>query len=82
MLIKAKEKRDKSKWSNTKQNSNNHDSNKDDNNKRLQSEQPTNNEGTAAWQNIAGKDKDDNVSKPSLERVIDAKDWVDNGSKL
>lgn len=55
---------------------------KGDNNKRLHTEKPTNNEGTAAWQNCEENYKVDNVCKPSLDCVIDAKDWVDNGSKL
>ena len=48
------------------------------NNKRLDSINPTNNEGTAAWQNSESNYKVDQVNKPSEERVIDAKDWVDN----
>lgn len=52
------------------------------NNKRMKSLHATNNEGTAAWQNSEENYKVDNVNKPSIERVIDAKDWVDNGSKL
>ncbi|MBB2183147.1 DUF3787 domain-containing protein [Lachnospiraceae bacterium MD1] len=52
------------------------------NNKRLDSINPTNNEGTAAWQNSESNYKVDQVNKPSEERVIDAKDWVDNGSRL
>lgn len=52
------------------------------NNQRLSTAKPTNNEGTAAWQDAETKYKVDNVNKPSIERVIDAKDWVDNGSKL
>lgn len=52
------------------------------NNKRLHTAKPTNSEGTAAWQNGETNYKVDNVNKPSIERVIDAKDWVDNGSKL
>ncbi len=52
------------------------------NNERLDAERPTNNEGTAAWQNSETTYKVDQVGKPSIERVIDAKDWVDNGSKL
>jgi hypothetical protein len=61
---------------------------KDDNsfqgkdNKRLSKIRPTNKEGTAAWQNFEGFYKVDQVGKPSEEGVIDAKDWVDNGSKL
>ncbi len=51
-------------------------------NQRLNAHRPTNNEGTAAWQNSATRYQEDNVNKPSPERVIDAKDWVDNGSKL
>ncbi len=52
------------------------------NNKRLNTVNPTNNEGTAAWQNSETNYKVDQVNKPSLERVIDAKEWVDNGRKL
>lgn len=52
------------------------------NNKRLPSQNPTNNEGTAAWQNSEDNYEVEQVNKPSLDRVIDAKDWVDNGSKL
>lgn len=52
------------------------------NNKRLRTVNPTNSEGTAAWSNSAENYKVDQVNKPSLDRVIDAKDWVDNGSKL
>ncbi len=55
---------------------------KEKKNKRLDTVKPTNNEGTAAWQDAEAKNKIDNVSKPSIERVVDAKDWVDNGSKL
>ncbi|MDF2843016.1 MAG: hypothetical protein K0R00_1442 [Herbinix sp.] len=55
---------------------------KEKKNKRLDAVKPTNNEGTAAWQDAEEKYKVDNVSKPSIERVVDAKEWVDNGSKL
>ena len=51
-------------------------------NKRLDKIDPTNKEGTAAWQNFEGFYKVDQVGKPSEEDVIDAKEWVDNGSKL
>ncbi len=51
-------------------------------NKRLNTTNPTNNEGTAAWQNSEDNYEVDMVNKPSIDRVIDAKDWVDNGSKL
>lgn len=52
------------------------------NNKRLFTEKPVNSEGTAAWQNSETNYKVDEVNKPSLDAVIDAKDWVDNGSRL
>ena len=51
-------------------------------NKRLGKIQPTNKEGTAAWQNFEGFYKVNQVGKPSEEDVIDAKEWVDDGSKL
>jgi hypothetical protein len=51
-------------------------------NKRLFTKNPTNSEGTAAWQNKEAEYKVDEVNQPSLESVIDAKEWVDNGSKL
>ena len=51
-------------------------------NKRLNKIDPTNREETAAWQNFEGFYKVDQVGKPSEQDVIDAKDWVDNGSKL
>lgn len=58
---------------------NNHEVEK---NNRLGKIRPTNKEGTAAWQNFEGYYKVDQVGKPSEEDVIDAKDWVDNGSRL
>jgi hypothetical protein len=51
-------------------------------NTRLTSSKPTDNEGTAAWANEKDKMKPSDVSIPSMENVIEAKDWVDNGSKL
>ncbi len=51
-------------------------------NKRLRAYKPTNNEGTAAYANIEKQFKHSKVSVPSLDNVIEAKDWVDNGSKL
>lgn len=51
-------------------------------NKRLNTCDPTNNEGTAAWQNSEDNYNVDQVNKPALDRVVDAKDWVDNGSRL
>ncbi len=52
------------------------------NNKRLNTCNPTNNEGTAAWANSDELYDVELVNKPSIDKVIDAKDWVDNGSKL
>ena len=52
-------------------------------NKRLKAHRPTNNEGTAAWANIDKLRPDKSkVSIPSLSNVQEAKDWVDNGSRL
>lgn len=51
-------------------------------NQRLHTAKPTNSEGTAAWQNSETNYKVDQVNNPSLDCVIDAKDWVDNGSQL
>ncbi|NLK74099.1 MAG: DUF3787 domain-containing protein [Clostridiales bacterium] len=51
-------------------------------NKRLNNCDPTNNEGTAAWQNPGELYNVDMVNKPSIDNVVEAKDWVDNGSKL
>ena len=52
------------------------------NNKRIDKCEPTNCENTAAWQDCDEHYKVDLVNKPSLDKIIDAKDWVDNGSKL
>jgi hypothetical protein len=52
------------------------------NNVRLNSCDPTNSEYTAAWANTDKLYEIEQVSKPSPENVVDAKDWVDNGSKL
>ena len=51
-------------------------------NKRLNTDAATNRENTAAWQNKEQEYRVDEVNKPSIESVIDAKDWVDNGSRL
>ena len=61
---------------------NNKDNFQGKNNKRLHTGNPTNCECTAAWQNSEETYKVDNVNKPSIECVVDAKEWVDNGSKL
>jgi len=51
-------------------------------NKRLETTKPTNKEVTAAYQNRAREYNVDKVNIPSLDDVVEAKDWVDNGSKL
>ena len=52
------------------------------NNKRLKETTPMKSEYTAAWANIEGMLPESNVPQPALEDVINAKEWVDNGSKL
>lgn len=59
-----------------------HDKFQGKNNKRLETCNPTNSEGTAAWANADKLYKVDQVNKPALDRVKDAKEWVDEGSKL
>lgn len=51
-------------------------------NKRINTQRPTNSEGTAAWQNSESNYDVDQVNIPSIDNVMDAKDWVDNGSRL
>lgn len=53
-----------------------------ENNKRLKAHRPTNSEVNAAWSDIDKLRPKSKVGVPSLENVIDAKEWVDNGSKL
>ena len=55
---------------------------RDGKNRRLQVSEATNCEETAAWQDSAAKCEEDQVNRPSLEGVLDAKEWVDDGSKL
>lgn len=52
------------------------------NNSRLKNEKPTNKEGTAAWTDSEHHDSDTNVNIPSENNVENAKQWVDNGSRL
>ena len=52
------------------------------NNKRLKETTPMKSEYTAAWANVDNIMPESNVTQPSLEDVINAKEWVDNGSKL
>lgn len=52
-------------------------------NKRLKSTVPTNHEGlTAAWSDYNSTISRGDVPVPSDEGVDEAKDWVDNGSRL
>ncbi|MGL5641433.1 MAG: CDIF630_02480 family spore surface protein [Paraclostridium sp.] len=52
------------------------------NNKRLKSNRPIASASTAAWSGTKDLKKESNVSIPPLKNVEDAKDWVDNGSRL
>ena len=51
-------------------------------NKRLKKHRPTNNADTVAWNDIDELNLESNVSVPFLINVKEAKDWVDNGSRL
>lgn len=51
-------------------------------NKRIDTCKPTNRESTAAIWSGESLYKEELVSKPSIDKVIDAKEWVDDGSKL
>ncbi|MEG0855485.1 MAG: DUF3787 domain-containing protein [Terrisporobacter sp.] len=50
-------------------------------NERLYSTTPVNNAYTAAFADAAEVMPESNVTIPSLESVLEAKDWVDNGSQ-
>ena len=52
------------------------------NNQRLKKHRPTNNAQTAAWADVDKLKAESKVSIPSLSNVEEAKDWVDNGSRL
>lgn len=52
------------------------------NNKRLYSNVRLNNNYTAAWAEQHKFYPHTNVSAPSEDQTDEAKDWVDNGSKL
>ena len=51
-------------------------------NKRLNSKMPTNQEYTAAWSDTDKIIPHSEVTVPSESQVEDAKEWVDNGSRL
>ena len=53
-----------------------------ENNKRLYSARPTNSEGTAAWSEDSEVIPRSKVEIPAVADVEEAKDWVDNGSRL
>lgn len=52
------------------------------NNSRLKSTVPTNRESTAAWSDYERTIAKSEVPIPAPEGVEEAKDWVDNGSRL
>lgn len=52
------------------------------NNKRLNSYRPYKKEEHAAWADIDKLKPHSKVGIPSMEGVVNAKEWVDNGSKL
>ena len=52
------------------------------NNKRLKKYRPTNNAENAAWTDIDKLKAESKVSIPSLSNVEEAKEWVDDGSRL
>lgn len=51
-------------------------------NKRLNNLEATHNEGTAAWADTEKMVGEAKVSVPSENNVLNAKEWVDNGSRL
>ncbi len=53
-----------------------------ENNIRLNSKDPIKNEGTAAWADAERLMKETQVNVPSERNIINAKEWVDNGSRL
>ena len=55
---------------------------KGQNNKRLNNVDEIHNEATAAWSDNYEVAPKTHVSTPSTDAVINAKEWVDNGSKL
>lgn len=53
-----------------------------ENNRRLNNKVPVGNAPNGAWSEIDKLRPHSKVSVPSVENVIDAKEWVDNGSRL
>lgn len=63
----------------------NHDEiaqNQVDSNERIHSIKKKRSSATEAWANQAEMTSNANVSIPSDDAISEAKDWVDNGSKL
>ena len=52
------------------------------NNSRLDKDRPIHKEDTAAWNETDQTLNPGNVSIPSSENVAEAKEWVDDGSRL
>ena len=52
------------------------------NNNRLDSKTPIHKENTAAWNETDKTLKPSKVSIPSEPNVVNAKEWVDDGSRL
>ena len=52
------------------------------NNERLKTHKQQNNQINAAWANMESLKSQSNVSIPSMDSVVEAKVWVDNGSEL
>ena len=53
-----------------------------ENNKRLNNKEPIHSEATAAILNIKEQLPHSRVALPGEDEVVEAKDWVDNGSRL
>lgn len=51
-------------------------------NQRINKTSQTDNESTAAWAGTDHKEAKSGVSIPGIHNVVDAKEWVDNGSRL
>lgn len=51
-------------------------------NKRLNNTEAVQSEGTAAWANASKVISNTHVTVPSEMNTVNAKDWVDDGSKL
>ncbi len=52
------------------------------NNKRLDVKMTRDNQSTAAWAQADHRERETNVIIPTDSGIANAKEWVDNGSKL